>query len=179
MKISSIKTPCFVLEADKLFQNIRAFKYALDSRFENNVLGYSVKTNSTPALLDIVKEEGGYAEVVSYHEYKLALSLGFPPDHIVYNGQLKDQETFLHAINNGAVVNIDTKRELSWIRLLPSDKVYAVGLRVNLNLMEISPEDCKDKEDYSRFGFSLPQQFSVPRATAARRALFCSPNRLG
>lgn len=154
MKISNIKTPCFVLEADKLLQNIRAFKSALDSRFENNVLGYSVKTNSTPALLDIVKEEGGYAEVVSYHEYKLALSLGFPPDHIVYNGPLKDQDTFLHALQNGAVVNIDTKRELSWLRLLPLNKVYYVGLRVNLNLQEISPEDCKKEEDYSRFGFS-------------------------
>lgn len=154
MHINSIQTPCFVLETDKLRQNIRAFKRALDDRFEHNVLSYSVKTNSTPALLDIIKEEGGYAEVVSYHEYKLALTLGFPPNHIVYNGPLKDEETFLHALRNGAVVNIDTKRELSWIRLLPSDKVYAVGLRVNLNLMEISPEDCKDKEDYSRFGFS-------------------------
>ena len=154
MKISSIKTPCFVLEADKLFQNIRAFKTALDSRFEHNVLGYSVKTNSTPALLDIIKEEGGFAEVVSYHEYKLAMSLGFQSDRIVYNGPLKDQETFLHALQNGAIVNIDTKRELTWLRLLPSDKVYSVGLRVNLNLLKISPEDCKDKEDYSRFGFS-------------------------
>lgn len=155
MDIKSIKTPCFVLEADKLLQNIQAFKTALDYRFENNVLGYSVKTNSTPALLNFIKEESGYAEVVSYHEYKLALSLGFTPSHIVYNGPLKDQETFLHALQNGAIVNIDTKRELSWLCLLPSDKLYSVGLRVNLNLMEISPEDCKDKEDYSRFGFSV------------------------
>lgn len=154
MNLDSIKTPCFVLEADKLVQNIRAFKSALDSQFEHNILGYSVKTNSTPALLNIINEEGGYAEVVSYHEYRLALSLGFSPSHIVYNGPLKDQETFLHALQNGAVVNIDTKRELSWLSLLPSDKVYSVGLRVNLNLREISPEDCKDKEDFSRFGFS-------------------------
>lgn len=154
MNIDSIKTPCFVLETDKLIQNIRAFKSALDSQFENNILGYSVKTNSTPALLNIIKEEGGYAEVVSYHEYRLALSLGFSPNRIVYNGPLKDQDTFLHALQNGAVVNIDTKRELTWLRLLPSNKVYSVGLRVNLNLMEISPEDSKDKEDYSRFGFS-------------------------
>ena len=154
MDINSIKTPCFVLEADKLLQNIRAFKTALDCRFENNVLGYSVKTNSTPALLNFIKDEYGYAEVVSYHEYKLALSLGFIPSHIVYNGPLKDQETFLHALQNGAIVNIETKRELSWLCLLPSDKFFSVGLRVNLNLKDISPEDCKDKEDYSRFGFS-------------------------
>lgn len=154
MNLNSIKTPCFVLEVDNLLQNIRSFKTALNTRFKHNILSYSVKTNSTPALLSFVKEEGGYAEVVSYDEYKLALSLGFPPNKIVYNGPLKDQDTFLHAINNGAIVNIDTKRELAWLSLLPPDKIYTVGLRLNLNLMEISPADCKDKDEYSRFGFS-------------------------
>ena len=154
MELSNIKTPCFVLEVDKLTQNIRSFKSALNSRFKENVLSYSVKTNSTPVLLDYVKKEGGYAEVVSYHEYKLALALGFKPSRIIYNGPLKDQETFLHALGNGAIVNIDTKRELDWLRLLPPGKVYNVGIRVNLNLSVISPEDCKDNEEYSRFGFS-------------------------
>ena len=154
MNPNNIKTPCFVIETEKLLQNVRAFKTALDSRFKHNVLSYSVKTNSTPALLGIIKEEEGFAEVVSYHEYNLAILLGFTPNKIVYNGPLKDQETFLHALEHGAIVNIDTKRELFWLSLLPSDKVFNVGLRVNLNLMEISPEDCKDKEEYSRFGFS-------------------------
>lgn len=154
MKLSSIKTPCFVLEVDKLTRNLRTFKSALNSRFKENVLSYSVKTNSTPILLDYVKKEGGYAEVVSYHEYNLALTLGFEPSQIVYNGPLKDEKTFIHAITNGAYVNIDTKRELEWLRLLPSGKIYNVGIRVNLNLREISPEDCKDNEEYSRFGFS-------------------------
>ena len=158
MNLNKIKTPCYVLETDKLLQNVRAFKTALDSRFKHNVLSYSVKTNSTPALLDVIKDEEGFAEVVSYHEYNLAIRLGFSPNKIVYNGPLKDQETFLHALENGAIVNIDTKRELLWLSLLPSDKVYNVGLRVNLNLMEISPEDCKDKEDYSRFGFSTENE---------------------
>jgi diaminopimelate decarboxylase len=154
MNINKLKTPCFVIETDRLLHNIRSFKTALDSRFKHNVLSYSVKTNSTPALLSVIKDEEGFAEVVSYHEYNLAILLGFAPNQIVYNGPLKDQETFLHALENGAIVNIDTKRELLWLSLLPSNKVYNVGLRVNLNLMEISPEDCKDKEDYSRFGFS-------------------------
>lgn len=158
MDINSIKTPCFVLDADKLLQNVRSFKSALDDRFERNILGYSVKTNSTPAILDMIRKEGGYAEVVSYHEYSLALSLGFKPNKIIYNGPLKDQDTFLHALINGAIVNIDTKRELTWLGLLPHDKEYTIGLRVNLNLMEISPEDCKEKEDYSRFGFSSENQ---------------------
>lgn len=154
MDISNIETPCFVVEEEKLRNNFQSFKHALSDKFVNNILGYSVKTNSTPIVLDIVRQEGGYAEVVSYHEYNLAISLGFTPKRIIYNGPLKNKETFLHAIINGAFVNIDTKREIEWLHLLPQDTIYSVGLRVNLNLIEISPDDCKDSEEYSRFGFS-------------------------
>ena len=154
MKIDDIQTPCFVIEYDSLLSNIRSFKSALNDRFTNNILGYSVKTNSTPVILDILRDNGCFAEVVSYDEYHLARHKNFSANHIIYNGPLKDKETFLEAVNNGAYVNIDTKRELLWLNDLPKDKSYKVGLRLNLNLMEISPEDCKDEEDYSRFGFS-------------------------
>ena len=76
MKIDRIETPCFVLELDKLLHNIKTFKEALNSRFDNNILAYSVKTNSTPVLLDYINKEGCFAEVVSYHEYNLALACG-------------------------------------------------------------------------------------------------------
>ena len=154
MTINDIKTPCFVLEQDKLLSNVRSFKAALDSRFPKNQLGYSVKTNSAPVLLSLLKDEGCFAEVVSYNEYNLAKAKGFQASQIVYNGPLKDRETFKDAIVAGAYVNIDTKRELEWLKDLPKDKKYGVGLRLILNLMEISPEDCKDGEMYSRFGFS-------------------------
>ncbi len=154
MNENEIKTPCFVLDLDKSQDNIQRFRGALSSRFSNYVLGYSIKTNSTPILLDIIKNNGCFAEVVSYTEYNLALAVGFPPTNIVYNGPLKDKQTFIHAITNGAYVNIDTKRELSWLCDLPKDKIYNIGLRVNLNLKQISPEDCKEGEEYSRFGFS-------------------------
>lgn len=154
MKETEIITPCFVLEVEKLRDNICKFKEALDSRFKFNILGYSIKTNSTPILLDYILEYGCYAEVVSYTEYNLSISKGFTPDRIIYNGPLKDENSFIEAITNGGHVNIDTKRELQWLLKLPHNKTYGVGLRVNLNLMQISPEDCKDGEEYSRFGFS-------------------------
>ena len=154
MKINNIQTPCFVLEQDKLLANVSSFKSALNNRFPKNHLGYSVKTNSAPVLLSILKEEGCYAEVVSYNEYNLAKAKGFLPSQIVYNGPMKDKETFIEAIIGGAYVNIDTKRELYWLKDLPEEGKFGVGLRLNLNLMDISPEDCKDGEIYSRFGFS-------------------------
>lgn len=148
-------TPCFILDADRLRSNVGTFRKALDARFSSSVIAYSVKTNSAPALLDIVHDCGCWAEVVSYTEYALALAAGFDPSHIVYNGPLKSRESFESALAAGAVVNIDSKRELDWLEAMPvGETPYKVGVRVNLNLMVISPEDCKHGEEYSRFGFS-------------------------
>ena len=149
-----IKTPCFVLNVDKALCNIIGFKTALINRFKNNILGYSVKTNSFPGWLDIVKDNGGYAEVVSYDEYNLVLKCGFDKSHIIYNGPMKDKASFIDALENGAIVNIEKKRELDWLLELDRNKSYKIGIRVNLNISVISPEDCKEEESYSRFGFS-------------------------
>ena len=155
MQLSNLKTPCFILDSDKLVSNVLEFKRALNSRFSNHCIGYSIKTNSLPYMLHMLNELGCYAEVVSYTEYALALQVGFEKSHIVYNGPAKDKETFLDAIKNGAYVNIDTKREIEWLNDLNKQHSYKVGIRVNLNLGKISPEDAKEGESDSRFGFSF------------------------
>ena len=147
-------TPAFILDEMEVVRNIDAFKSALDSCFPSNIIGYSVKTNSLPYLLRIAKEQGCYAEVVSYHEYRLALAMGFSPERLIYNGPLKSKETFLEAIENGAVVNIENWREINWLKELPKDRNYGVGIRINVNISSVSPEDEACPEDDSRFGFS-------------------------
>lgn len=94
MQLSNLKTPCFILDSDKLVSNVLEFKRALNSRFSNHCIGYSIKTNSLPYMLHMLNELGCYAEVVSYTEYALALQVGFEKSHIVYNGPAKDKETF-------------------------------------------------------------------------------------
>lgn len=150
----NLTTPCFVFDKDKLLSNTKDFQQALNRNFGIGIIGYSVKTNSYPSLLKSLGGIGCYAEVVSYTEYELALNLGFQKKNIVYNGPAKSKETFLDAINNNAVVNIDSFREIEWLKELSKERSFDIGIRVNLNLMNISPEDCKDGEEYSRFGFS-------------------------
>jgi len=104
--------------------------------------------------MKLAGEMGSYAEDVSHDEYALALYCGFKKNHIVYNGPMKSKETFLDALENGAIVNIETKRELDWLHDLSSDKQYSVGLRLNVNISHLSPEDADGDNDNSRFGFS-------------------------
>ena len=143
MKANELRTPCFILDADVLRRLYRGFRDALETHFAASEVAYSVKTNSNPALLQVLLEEGAAAEVVSDTEYDLATSLGFK--RIVFNGPVKGKEHFLKALQEGQTVNIDSKRELDWLEELPSGVQASVGLRVNVPL----PED----ETFSRFGF--------------------------
>ncbi|MDO4512392.1 MAG: diaminopimelate decarboxylase, partial [Bacteroidales bacterium] len=111
-------------------------------------------TNSVPACMRLAGEMGAYAEVVSHDEYELALLCGFKKCNIIYNGPMKSKATFLDAIIGGAIVNIETKRELNWLAELPKDGKYSVGIRLNINISKISPEDADGENDNSRFGFS-------------------------
>lgn len=153
-RYKTLKTPCFIFDVKELERSVSGFYTALNSHFSNAIVGYSVKTNSTPYCISKAKEFGTYAEVVSYDEYELALLCGFTENRIIYNGPMKSKETFLRALQSGAIVNIETKRELQWLKELNSSKTYKVGIRLNINISHIAPNDADGDNDNSRFGFS-------------------------
>ncbi len=149
-----LESPAYIVKGDVLDNSIVELKLALSNNFKNSIFSYSLKTNSLPYILETVKNNAGFAEVVSSDEYELARMVGFDIDKIIYNGPLKSKITFLEAIEGGAIVNIETNREIEWLSELPEDKEYSIGIRVNIDLSYISPDDAKDDEEYSRFGFS-------------------------
>ena len=152
--INTFLTPCFILDKAELEKSIAGFQSALQSCFKKSLVGYSVKTNSLPYCLNVAKNQNCYAEVVSADEYELALLCGFSKDHIIYNGPMKSHDSFIDAITNGAIVNIETHRELEWLQDLPLNRDFRVGLRLNVNISKVSPDDADGENDNSRFGFS-------------------------
>lgn len=150
----SLPTPCFILDETEFRRGVYGFSNALRERFARAEIGYSVKTNSLPYAMRLAGNLGCMAEVVSYDEYELACLCGFNPDRIIYNGPMKSKETFLEAIKGGAVVNLETKRELEWLKELPPDGKFNIGIRLNINISHVSPEDADGVDDNSRFGFS-------------------------
>lgn len=147
-------TPSFIYNEFEFKRGINSFRDALLKAFNWVEIGYSVKTNSLPYALRLAGKLGCMAEVVSHDEYQLARLCGFSPGRIIYNGPMKSKETFIEAVTNGGVVNIETKRELLWLAELPENNVYDVGLRLNINISHVSPEDADGDNDNSRFGFS-------------------------
>ena len=157
--MKNLQTPCFILDKEELEKSVKGYHDALKSNFKRSIVGYSVKTNSVPACMKLAGEMGAYAEVVSHDEWELARLCGFDRQHIVYNGPMKSKETFLDAVEHGAIVNIETKRELEWLKELDAQVLddvqkYKVGIRLNINISHVSPEDADGENDNSRFGFS-------------------------
>ena len=147
-------TPCFIFDEEEFKRGVDGFSEALAEHFGRVTMGYSVKTNSLPYALRMAHRYGCRAEVVSHDEYRLARLCGFEPREIIYNGPMKSRETFVEAVTCGAIVNIETKRELAWLDGLPEGSVYNIGLRLNINISHVSSDDADGDDDNSRFGFS-------------------------
>ena len=146
MKIEDLETPCFIVKEEELINNIVNFKSSLNQFFRHNILSYSIKTNSLPFILDVAKKNGCFAEVVSYDEYNLAKIIGFKPEKIIYNGPMKNKETFVEALTNGAYVNIETKREIKWLEDISVKDDMHLGIRINIDLNNLIKDVYKRQE---------------------------------
>lgn len=153
MKKKDLVTPCYIFDEKELVHNIDCFHTKLDKYFSSHIIGYSFKTNSLPRLLQIVKEQECYAEVVSEDEFRLAIKLGFPYQKIIYNGPIKSKKTFAEAVEKGSIVNIDSKREIQWLKELSFPQRPHVGIRVNFDLEKRIPKQTLTGGNGGRFGF--------------------------
>jgi diaminopimelate decarboxylase len=150
--LNDIETPFFLIDENELINNVNNLKKALNEHWENYIIGYSFKTNSLPWLVDYYKNIGFYAEVVSGDEYGLALLIGYDKHNIIYNGPCKSKSTFVEAIGNNCYVNIDSQRELYWLKEI-KNKEIAIGLRVNFDLDKLCPNESAMGPEGGRFGF--------------------------
>ena len=147
---ASLKTPYYRVDESKLDADIDMLKSALEMGWNNYICSFSVKTNSLPWLLKHFKDNGFYAEVVSGEEYELSKRLGYTPDHVIYNGPIKDRESFEEVVLGGGIVNLDSNYEPEWANM---DKKIKVGLRVNYDIQKLIPEEVLADEEGSRFGY--------------------------
>lgn len=148
--MNSLKTPYFVINKDFLDDELQKLKNALQTSWENYIIGYSYKTNAFPWVIEYFRDNGCYAEVVSDDEYELAKSIG--SDRVIYNGVAKSKETFLEAVRKHYIVNIDAEYEINWLAELEPNN-YEVGVRVNFDLESKCPGQTQCGEDGERFGF--------------------------
>src|SRR3546814_17482610 len=95
--------------------------------------------------------------MVSGMEYDLAHALGYTPDRIIFNGPVKSQADVLRALDDGAVVNLDSLQEVAWVvshGAANPNAQWRVGLRINIELRnEHGVSAIQDGLRNGRFGF--------------------------
>ncbi len=152
--------PCFVADIGHFRSRFRRIREAFASHFPDVAVGYSYKTNYLPALLEEVERLDGWAEVVSYLEYRLARRVGVPGERIIFNGPNKTYDHLADALEAGSVVNLDSLEEVDhvrrWVRREGAPR--SVGLRVNL-----PNPDFSDHRAHSRFGLPLSDLVEAER----------------
>lgn len=155
--VLGLETPCFVFEKAELEANFLDFEKALHEHWSSDSrVAYSVKTNPFPWILDVARKCGCMAEVVSDEEYHLALSRGFSPDEIVFNGPIKGRAWLRYALAKGSLVNIDSENDVDWVIEYAAESSTPVkaGVRVNIDLESACPGETVTGSAGGRFGFS-------------------------
>lgn len=147
---ASVHGDSFFVYDDRAFRtNFRRLHGAFAEIYPNTRIAYSYKTNYTPEVCRAVDDLGGYAEVVSDMEWWLAGRLGVAPDRVVYNGPYKSAESLRAALTSGAILNIDSERDLKAVLEVADahpDRGFAVGVRCNFAV---------GAESRSRFGVDV------------------------
>ena len=151
----NLKTPYFIIDEKELRENIEGLNKALIKYWNNHIIGYSCKTNSLPWIMNFMRENNCYAEVVSDYEFELAKRIEFLDNKIIFNGPNKGKDKLVYALKNRSIVNIDSLREIQWLKEEIFDEEVKVGIRVNFDLDNYCPNETAFGREGSRFGFSF------------------------
>lgn len=156
MDIKYIKKLCceygnsfYLLDSDAFEKNYKELAEAFKAYYPKFNIAYSYKTNYTPKLVKIVNRLGGYAEVVSEMELEIALKSGVHPNHIIWNGPIKNEKKVKELLLTGGTVNIDSIYEIDNIRVVAEshpEQMLNVGVRLNYDVGD---------GVLSRFGFDV------------------------
>lgn len=128
--------PFYLFDEQLFVDNMHRLVDTFQSVYPQYHVAYSYKTNYTPYICKLVKDNGGYAEVVSDMEYTLAKKLGYENRKIIYNGPYKGEKLEEHLLLGG-ILNVDNCDECARICTLAKanpTKAIKIGLRLNLDL---------------------------------------------
>lgn len=127
-----VGTPFYLYSHATLRQHFRAF----DGAFQGitHLTCFSMKSNSSLAILRLFAQEGGGVDIVSGGELYRALRAGVDPQKIVYSGVGKRIEDLEYALKSGILLfNVESSQEVSRLNDVARSlgKRASIAIRVN------------------------------------------------
>ena len=130
-------TPFFVFSERRLRANVGAVRDAFRRRHPATEVFYASKACSNLWFLHVVRDAGGNVEVNAGGELDKALSVGFEPRQIVFNGVAKTRDEIARAVSVGVrAFMVDSLNELTRIGEVAASlgKVAAVAPRIDVHV---------------------------------------------
>jgi len=134
-------------------------------------LHYTLKANSSRAILRAVRELGSGVDVVSGGELHRAILAGFAPKDVVFGGVGKTTAEIRQALEAGVMlINVESEQELRAVDRIAADLgiVAPVAIRVNPEVsLEETHEYIKTGERGSKFGVQYNDVAAVAQVALA------------
>jgi diaminopimelate decarboxylase len=165
----SVGTPAYVYSAAIIRDRLMRLEAAL-SPVPHRV-HYTLKANSSRAILRLLRNLGAGAEIVSGGELHRALAAGFGGEQIIFGGVGKTDDELREAVQASVLlINVESEAELRRIDVLAREagKVAPVGIRVNPELTLDTPHDyIKTGERGHKFGIPYDDALRVAAVAAS------------
>jgi diaminopimelate decarboxylase len=164
-----VGTPCYIYSSAAIRAQYRQLRDALGNI--DGRLHYSVKANSSIAILALLRELGAGVDIVSGGELFRALKAGYAGKDIVFSGVGKTEREMEEALRaNVLLFNVESEQELHVLDSVARRvKVKApVALRVNPEVLVDTPHPyTRTGEKGMKFGIPFDEALSVAKSAAS------------
>jgi diaminopimelate decarboxylase len=143
-------TPLYVVSESRIRENYKRLYNALARNYLKVRVYYAAKANSNLSVLKILETEGAYLDAISPGEISMALTTGFPPDHILFTGTSVRNDELKFLTDSNVTVNIDSLSQLD--RLLKITVPNILSVRVNPEIGAGHHEHCITAGKNTKFG---------------------------
>lgn len=160
----AVGTPTYVYSANAIRQNFRGYGRSLE-RIPHEIR-YSVKANSSLAVLALLHAEGASFDIVSGGELYRVLKAGCDPSKVVYSGVGKTHAEMRYALGQGiGAFHCESSQELLDLQRLAGemDVPASVALRVNPDIDAKTHPYIATGLSEHKFGIPLPDAESLYR----------------
>ncbi|MCP5066064.1 MAG: diaminopimelate decarboxylase [bacterium] len=155
-------TPTYVYGADHIRRRYETLKDALSAR--PTTICYSVKANSSQAVLRHLTRLGAGADIVSGGELRRVLAAGMAPDRVVFSGVGKTDVEIDAALEAGVrSLNVESGEELDRIaaRAVALGKTASVTLRINPDIDPNTHPYLATGLKNAKFGIPMEEGFDL------------------
>jgi diaminopimelate decarboxylase len=166
-----VGTPTYIYSSAGIREQYNRLHSAMGTL--NSRLHYSVKANSSIAILALLRELGAGLDIVSGGELFRALKAGFAGRDIVFSGVGKTEREMEEALRAQVLLfNVESEQELHVLDAVArrSGLVAPVALRVNPEVLVDTPHPyTRTGEKGMKFGIPFDEALSVAKVAAGLR----------